>query len=1122
MSAQHIYCQNININFNPSAIHEPSLFQQACSIPEGITTNQDYHRTPEWHHVEMKSPVGNNIDPLTETYKACQMLQHAHKLRQKWLYKNERQNGHIGALLQDKHICLDVDKMTKCLPKSMASKFSFRFVDGIARIYDMSLQSERFSLHSFDEYLHDLQDMYSFIEYGPARSLCFNHLEMLQRRFRDHLLLNKQIESNEVQQVPFRDFYTVRKIDNHIHHSACMTQSHLLEFIQRKFEQEPDKVVSKDGKTLKLEMLQRRFRDHLLLNKQIESNEVQQVPFRDFYTVRKIDNHIHHSACMTQSHLLEFIQRKFEQEPDKVVSKDGKTLKQVFEALSVNPQHISIDSLDVHAEQSTFHRFDKFNTKYNPIGEKTLKDVFIKVDNAIDGEYSAQLTKEVFQQLEATKYQYAELRISIGGKHRRQWDVLSDWICRYQLKSTQIRWLIQTPRKYHVLKEANAVRNFHDMLANIFEPLFEVTIDPSSHPSLHLFLQIVVGFDSVDDESVPGFMESTNYATPACYDSNINPSYIYYMYYMWVNITKLNKLREERGMNTFAFRPHSGEAGPVSHLASTFLLAHSINHGIRLNDSPVLQYLYYLEQIPISVAPLSNNILFKEHSENPFPSLFERGLNVALSTDDPLIIHFSPNPLLEEYTTAAHAISSHELIYVRSLDLASTFLLAHSINHGIRLNDSPVLQYLYYLEQIPISVAPLSNNILFKEHSENPFPSLFERGLNVALSTDDPLIIHFSPNPLLEEYTTAAHAYKLSRVDLCEIARNSVLQCGWDEVTKQRWIGQHYNTKEGAEANDIYRTNVPNTRLQFRHYLLTEERAFVAHYAENENDEDTDFDEEGKKTQLEDDMPLREVIKTDLDTVFNLQQQSSNLCGPALSKQTLFERFIYESEYFQVYEFEEKVIGFVCGTKENDDCASLRLQAIVMDPNLCGPALSKQTLFERFIYESEYFQVYEFGEKVIGFVCGTKENDDCASLRLQAIVMDQRYKQLAVNMLTLYIDQVTAMDISPFFFIKLTSQKPLFPLYEECGFVLMEQTEHKDVEHDWYEMQLCSYGPSSDSATPSMSDLPAPESTVQLQITASAGILDDEQSMDVDDMEATIRDLDDHSAALGMALEYLI
>ena len=32
-------------------------------------------------------------------------------------------------------------------------------------------------------------------------------------------------------------------------------------------------------------------------------------------------------------------------------------------------------------------------------------------------------------------------------------------------------------------------------------PLFEVTKDPSSHPELHVFLQRVIGFDSVDDES---------------------------------------------------------------------------------------------------------------------------------------------------------------------------------------------------------------------------------------------------------------------------------------------------------------------------------------------------------------------------------------------------------------------------------------------------------------------------------------------------------------------------------------------------------------------------------------------------------------------------------------------
>lgn len=38
---------------------------------------------------------------------------------------------------------------------------------------------------------------------------------------------------------------------------------------------------------------------------------------------------------------------------------------------------------------------------------------------------------------------------------------------------------------------------------DLFEPLFEVTQDPASHPELYVFLQRVVGFDCVDDESKP-------------------------------------------------------------------------------------------------------------------------------------------------------------------------------------------------------------------------------------------------------------------------------------------------------------------------------------------------------------------------------------------------------------------------------------------------------------------------------------------------------------------------------------------------------------------------------------------------------------------------------------------
>lgn len=41
---------------------------------------------------------------------------------------------------------------------------------------------------------------------------------------------------------------------------------------------------------------------------------------------------------------------------------------------------------------------------------------------------------------------------------------------------------------YHTKKQ---LANFQEMLENIFMPLFEVTINPRSHPELHLFLEHV-------------------------------------------------------------------------------------------------------------------------------------------------------------------------------------------------------------------------------------------------------------------------------------------------------------------------------------------------------------------------------------------------------------------------------------------------------------------------------------------------------------------------------------------------------------------------------------------------------------------------------------------------------
>ena len=88
-------------------------------------------------------------------------------------------------------------------------------------------------------------------------------------------------------------------------------------------------------------------------------------------------------------------------------------------------------------------------------------------------------------------------------------------------------------------------------------------------------------------------------------------------------------------------------------------------------------------------------------------------------------------------------------------------------------------------------MSPLSNNALFLTYERNPFLSFFHRGMNVSLSTDDPLQFHFTKEPLIEEYSVAAQIFKLSGTDTCELARNSVLMSGWEMKVKKKWLGEN-------------------------------------------------------------------------------------------------------------------------------------------------------------------------------------------------------------------------------------------------------------------------------------------------------------------------------------------
>jgi AMP deaminase len=51
---------------------------------------------------------------------------------------------------------------------------------------------------------------------------------------------------------------------------------------------------------------------------------------------------------------------------------------------------------------------------------------------------------------------------------------------------------------------------------------------------------------------------------------------------MYANILTLNQLRKDRGLNTYQFRPHCGEAGAVTHLVTAYLVAENISHGLLL------------------------------------------------------------------------------------------------------------------------------------------------------------------------------------------------------------------------------------------------------------------------------------------------------------------------------------------------------------------------------------------------------------------------------------------------------------------------------------------------------------------------------------------------------------
>lgn len=416
----------------------------------------------------------------------------------------------------------------------------------------------------------------------------------------------------------------------------------------------------------RLTMMKSRFEIYTMLNHEAEMEAQRLTPHTDFYNIRKVDTHIHHSAAMNCKHLLRFMKRKLKNHGNDVVIKEnGKdvTLKEVFNRLNIEPIDLSLDKLQMWTDRTCMHRFDRFNNLYSPMGQSLLRTVFLKTDNDMGGRYLAEITQELLDDMEETKYLHTEWRLSIYGRKRTEWDTLAKWVLgssskepRKPLLSSKNRWMIQIPRLYSMYKKMGQLSNFQEMLENIFTPMVEATLGIGEHKDLQIFLSHVSGFDTVDDESKSKSpvdrLFSSRERRPDTWDLCDNPSYKYYSFFIQTNLRVVNRLRAARGLNQFQFRPHCGEAGEVHHLDSSFLLADNIQHGINLRKSPSLQYLYYLARVGLSCSPISNNQLFVPIEKNPFPQFFALGMLVTLSSDDPLMFHQTREALTEEYSVA--------------------------------------------------------------------------------------------------------------------------------------------------------------------------------------------------------------------------------------------------------------------------------------------------------------------------------------------------------------------------------------------------------------------------------------------------------------------------------------
>ena len=144
------------------------------------------------------------------------------------------------------------------MPLPEESEMNFKLdTSGVYQVYENSTSAEIevpiVAIPTLRDFYMDLDAILQISSEGPTKSFAFRRLQFLEGKFNLYFLLNEYEEIADTKRVPHRDFYNVRKVDTHVHHSSCMNQKHLLRFIKSKMKKCPEEVVMyRDGKHLTL------------------------------------------------------------------------------------------------------------------------------------------------------------------------------------------------------------------------------------------------------------------------------------------------------------------------------------------------------------------------------------------------------------------------------------------------------------------------------------------------------------------------------------------------------------------------------------------------------------------------------------------------------------------------------------------------------------------------------------------------------------------------------------------------------------------------------------------------------------------------------------------------------